>query len=331
VRIAQRRPLASPFPFSPWWLVFCALLAVLAAAYYADPLSLRTGDSRPAHHLAPLTLADTLGIGGLPSLTLEGDSDLSLVQDQSIVAYYGTPKQPDMGILGEHDAETLAWLLSARAARFDALNGDAHVKPALHLVYGVAQPEAGRDGLHLRYVDDRTVRQYLDLARRNGFALIIDLQIGHSDALTEAEKVLPFLNEPDVHLALDPEFALAGIARPGQQIGELRAADINAVQDLLARVAAEQGLPRKTLVVHQFEESMLPDASGIERRDDVDLIIDMDGFGRAEIKEARYGMYGAADYAPFGGIKLFLQHDPDLMTEQQLLDLEPQPVFFLYQ
>ena len=331
MRIAGRRPLV-PTPYVPLraWVAACALVVAAAAVVAVDPLSWR-GPARDADHQpASLTLADTLGVGGLSSLTFEGRDDISLL-DNSVVAYYGTPRQPNMGILGEHDAESLAWLLSARAARFDALNGDAGVKPVLHLVYGVAQPAAGADGLHLQYVDDRTVRQYLALARSNGFALVIDLQIGHSTALAEAEKVLPYLAEPDVHLALDPEFALAGVAEPGARVGSLRAADINAVQDLLARVSAENGLPSKTLIVHQFESFMLPDAAAIQRRDDVDLVIDFDGYGRAEIKAVKYERFGAAAYAPFGGIKVFLKHDPDVMTEQQLLDLEPRPAFFLYQ
>lgn len=332
MRIAGRRPLvSSALPSARGWLAVLAIIAAVSVTFAADPLSFR--DSSPQEHEtpAPLTLADTLGIGGLPSLTLDSGEDLSLMDGNAVVAYYGSPRQPDMGILGEFDAETIAWMLGERASRFDALNGEPGVKPALHLVYAVAQPEAGSDGLHLRYVDDRTVRQYLSVARRYGFALILDLQIGHSDALTEARKVLPYLYEPDVHLALDPEFALAGGAAPGARIGELRAADVNAVQELLARVSADARLPRKALVVHQFEGFMLPDAHAIERRDDVDLIIDMDGYGPADIKAAKYASYGAAPYAPFGGIKIFLRHDPDVMTEEQLLELEPRPSFFLYQ
>jgi hypothetical protein len=332
VRIAGRRPLVSSalLPLRAW-LTLVAVFVACGAVYIRDPLSLRNVDQEATAAPAKLTLADTFGIGGLPSLAFVAEEDLSLVSGNTIVAYYGTPRQPDMGILGEYDAETVAWLLSARAARFDALNGDDGVKPAMHLVYAVAQPEAGADGLHLRYVDDRTVRQYLDVARRYGFALVIDLQIGHSSALAEAQKVLPYLNEPDVHLALDPEFALAGAAEPGAAIGTLAASDINAVQWLLAQVADRGGLPRKALIVHQFEGFMLPDAAAIERRGDVDLIIDMDGYGPAEIKAAKYVSFGGAPYAPFGGIKIFLQHDPDVMTEQQLLDLEPRPSFFLYQ
>ncbi len=278
-------------------------------------------------------MADAIGVGGLSSLSPGGDElvGASLLSDNTLVAYYGSPRQQAMGILGEYDAETIAWLLIERAARFDALNGDAGVVPILHLVYGVAQPETGADGLYLRYVDDRTVRQYLDLSRRYGFSLVLDLQIGHSTALDEVQKILPYLEEPDVHVALDPEFALAGGAKPGAAIGTLDASDINAVQWLLDEFAHKRHLPKKVLIVHQFEATMISDAVSIERRTGVDLVIDMDGFGPAEIKVAKYAHYGAAPYAPFGGIKLFLRHDLDLMTEAELLDIEPRPVYFLYQ
>jgi hypothetical protein len=279
-------------------------------------------------------MADSLGLGGFANITVDADEDplaRSLLEDNQIVAYYGSPRQPAMGILGEHGPEQAAWLLAERAARFDALNDDAGVTPALHLVYGVAQPEAGADSLHLRYLDDRTVRSYLDLARRYGFVLVVDLQIGHSSAIDEVRKVLPYLAEPDVHLALDPEFALAGGAQPGDAIGSLDARDINAVQALVGEFTRDHQLPRKVLIVHQFEASMITNAATLDQRDDVDLIIDMDGYGPADIKAVKYATYGAAPYAPHGGIKIFLRHDPDPMSEQQLLDLEPRPSYFLYQ
>jgi hypothetical protein len=205
------------------------------------------------------------------------------------------------------------------------------VLPALHLVYAVAQPQSRTDGLYLQYVDDRTVRQFIELARRRGFVLILDLQIGHSNALSEVEKIAPYLNEPDVFVALDPEFALAGGAKPGEAIGSIDAGDINAVQQYLATLTREQRLPQKMLIVHQFQAEMITNAGVIERRDDVDLIIDMDGYGPADIKQVKYLRYGAAPYAPFGGIKIFLEHDPDPLTERQLLGLSPRPSLFVYQ
>jgi hypothetical protein len=85
------------------------------------------------------------------------------------------------------------------------------------------------------------------------------------------------------------------------------------------------------LIVHQFEAAMIRDTESIERRDDVDLVIDMDGYGPADIKEVKYQRYGVASYAPFGGIKVFLQHDPDPLSELQLLSLQPRPAVIVYQ
>jgi hypothetical protein len=315
------------------WLVAAALLVACAAGVakiWADG----TDDPAAETPHQPLTMADAFGIGGLAGLRVDDDFDvstISTIDDRQMVAYYGTPRQPNMGILGEYEAETIAWMLSERAARFDALNGDAGVIPALHLVYGVAQPETASDGLYLQYLDDRTVRSYLALARRHGFALVIDLQIGHSTVIAEVEKVLPYLAEPDVHLALDPEFALAGRAKPGEAIGAIDASDINAVQHMLASFTRAHGLPKKMLIVHQFQGEMIENTAAIDRSSAVDLVINMDGYGPADIKEVKYQRYGAADYAPFGGIKIFLQHDPDPMTERQILEIEPKPSFILYQ
>ena len=56
-----------------------------------------------------------------------------------------------------------------------------------------------------------------------------------------------------------------------------------------------------------------------------------DGYGPADIKEAKYARYGAAAYAAFGGIKVFLQHDPDPLSEAALLRITPRPALFVYQ
>jgi hypothetical protein len=276
-----------------------------------------------------LSMADALGIGGLSTMHLDAADVPSPAGRTDVVAYYGSPRVPAMGILGQHEPHALADMLALRTRTFDDLNGDIATLPALHLVYAIAQPEPG-DGTYLRYVDDRTVRAFLDLARRRGFVLVLDLQIGHSDALTETLKAQRWLSEPDVFLALDPEFALAGRDAPGDAIGSLAASDINAVQWYLAELSRAKQLPQKMLIVHQFEGFMLPDAHAIERRAGVDVVIDMDGYGPAEIKQAKYERYVTVPPV-FGGIKVFLQHDPDPLTEAALLALRPRPAFFLYQ
>lgn len=334
MRIAGRRPLAASFP-SPGtgatWAGFVVLILLVAAlAVDVAPRPRGVDGGALAAPSTTLSMAAAFGLGGLASLDSPfiGDAPSPVVNGQ-VVAYYGSPRTPAMGLLGQLPPEEVADALAAHAARFDALNGDDAIVPALHLVYAVAQPLPGPDGLYLTYVDDATVRRYLDLARRRGFVLVLDLQIGHSTVLDELLKIDRFLREPDVMVAIDPEFALAGDQLPGGPVGSVTASDINAAQWYLSELVRQERLPRKMLVVHQFEIDMIRSPQEIVRSAGADLVIDMDGYGRAEIKEVKYRRY--TQFAPYGGIKIFPQHDPDPLTEQQLLDIEPRPVFFVYQ
>jgi hypothetical protein len=307
----------------------------IAAAAFMIAAAVRYATHDPGTERgATIGMADVYGLGGLSRLSPgrpDGEAAVSPLVHNAIVTYYGTPRTPSMGILGQHSPEEAADLLASRAERFRALVRGAGVLPAIHLVYAVAQPKTQSDGLFLQYVDDRTVQQFLELARRRGFVLILDLQIGRSDALAEVKKIAPYLVQPDVFVALDPEFALPGGARPGEAIGSIDAGDINAVQQYLADVTRLYRVPKKMLIVHQFQTGMISNPDAIDRRNDVDLVVDMDGYGPADIKQVKYLRYGAAGYAPYGGIKIFLEHDPDPLTEQQLLGLTPRPSLFVYQ
>ncbi len=243
-----------------------------------------------------------------------------------VLSYYGNPYAEGMGILGELEPDELVSRLLAHAAEYDALNGDKGVRAALHIVWATAQGSEGRDGTYLLYVDKRTMQEYIDLACRNGLLVFIDLQIGRSDVATEVEKALPYLEEPHVHLALDPEFAMAPGEVPGESIGTLDAEDVNEAQRTVQAFARERGLTDKIVMVHQFLDTMITRRDLLERYPGVRLAIDMDGFGPAEIKRVKYGWYAApADYS---AIKLFFKHDPDLMSEADVLALGPDIIIY---
>ena len=255
----------------------------------------------------------------------------SLLPDSQIVSYYGNPASATMGILGTSDIETIADALAEQAARYDRLNGDIDVIPAIHLVYAVAQAQPTDNGLYLTYVDDATVQRYLRLTAERGMLLFLDLQIARSTVAAELEKILPYLRHPQVHLALDPEFAVSGRAVPGAVIGSLNASDIGDAQAMLQALVLEERIPPKLLMVHQFIDDMVVDGDAIQRYPDVELIIDMDGFGSPDVKRATYERYARQPYAAHAAIKLFLQHDTDLMSEREVLRLEPTPAIVVYQ
>ena len=66
--------------------------------------------------------------------------------------------------------------------------------------------------------------------------MFLDIQTGHSTVAAELEPLVPFLQRPYVHLALDPEFAMKNGGVPGRRIGTLDAEDVNHAIEVLAEV-----------------------------------------------------------------------------------------------
>jgi hypothetical protein len=159
----------------------------------------------------------------------------------------------------------------------------------------------------------------------------MDLQIGHSDWATEIEAMRPFLSQPHVHLAMDPEFDMAPGETPGIDLGRTHAADINHAIRYLAGLAGELNLPPKLLIIHQFRYSMLPDKQAIEDDPAVDVAIVMDGFGVQQDKRDVYRLLVRDEPVEFAGVKLFYRQDPDLFTPEQVVGLDPSPDVVIYQ
>lgn len=252
--------------------------------------------------------------------------DVRYMRDTQIVSYYGNPYTPQMGILGELQPDELVSQVQAKAAEYDALNGARGARAAIHIVHGTAQEDPGRDGLHLLYVDDDTLREYIDLACEHGLLVFIDLQIGRSTVKAEMEKALQLLDYPHVHLAIDPEFAMPPGEVPGQTIGTVDASDINTAQALIQAYVEERGLSDKILIVHRFTENMITRFELVEDYPRIRLVVDMDGFGPIEVKQVKYGWFAAI--AEYSGIKLFYQHDTPLMTVEEVLPLRPDVIIY---
>jgi len=255
--------------------------------------------------------------------------DPGLLDTHVMLTWYGNPRSSRMGALGEQTG-------AARVARFRA-QADAYraatprpIVMAYHLVAVVAQCTAGADGMWRRRETHDVIQALLDEARANGFTLIVDIQVGRSTVANEVAALEPFLKEPDVHLALDPEFAMDGCEIPGREIGQLRAADINGAITTLERLITTNGLPPKVLILHQFRLDMLPDKTKVRRSALVETALVMDGFGTQSLKLASYRTVMRQPLA-FAGIKLFYQQDHNLFTPAQVLALTPSPAVIVYQ
>jgi hypothetical protein len=243
-----------------------------------------------------------------------------------VLSYYGNPYAESLGILGQHEPDALLAILREQARVFDGLNGFRGVQPALHMVYATAQPHPTDNGLYLLYVDEDTVKEYVDFACEHGLLIFLDLQVGRSDVETELRKILPYLRQSHVQIAIDPEFTMHGDEVPGQAIGHLDADEINAAQRIISEYVTANGLPDRVLVIHQFDESMIEGKERIERFEHVSLVIDFDGFGGKEAKVRKYGLF--AQPAEHAGFKVFYAQDTPPMTENEVAALNPDVVIY---
>jgi len=291
---------------------------------------------------AVLALAGTLTTAGLLGRAVgrvraaPQPEPVSFFANRRIVSLYGTPLAPGLGALGQGTPVQMVERLRTQAAGYEALEPAWITQPAFHLIYALAQADAGADGLYLAHTPDAVVEDLIALARQNGFLLFLDLQMGRSTIAREVGGVAHWLAQPEVHLALDPEFAwghpgLVPGGGPNASIGYLSADQVNEAQTLLQGVAAESGLSSKIMIVHQFRHGMLPDKQNIRRYDGVDLVIDMDGFGPPVTKRATYAAVITDDGVDPAAIKLFYQHDQPLLSPEEVLALTPRPAVVIYQ
>ncbi len=252
--------------------------------------------------------------------------------EAQIVALYGYPGIPAMGALGAYEPDDAAIEAARLARQFDAANGSRYAVGALQLITSVAQPYPMADGSYLGRMSTEQIATYVEVARRHGVLLILDLQIGMADPVAELQRLRPFLAEPFVHIALDPEFAMQRKGgQPGERIGSLDASDVNRVSHELSAIVSERGLPGKLLVLHQFRADMLTSTEQYENFEGVTRIVDMDGWGAQWIKLANYDSYSLAAYSQRPGIKLFYDWDQPLLSVEQLLALPRMPDLVIYQ
>lgn len=285
----------------------------------------------PPTETATSTATETATASPSPTATLVQEPQGSVLPGSRVVSYYGHPNSAQMGILGEFDLDTVSARLREQAAAYAAADPSRPVVPALELIATVAQPLPGDDGTYLAYTGDEIIGEFADYTAANGMLLILDLQIGHSTIPAEIERIRHWLELPNVHVALDPEFSTGPDRIPGEFIGEVDGAQVQLAVEALAQLVAEKSLPSKILIVHQFEEDMIMNKGAISPLPGVDVVIDMDGFGGQDAKIQNYWHFVRDQLIEYGGIKLFYQQDDPLLTPEQIVALDPPPLVVIYQ
>ncbi len=248
-----------------------------------------------------------------------------------IVALYGHPTTSQLGVLGEQNPDDGVERLRTIAEGYDA--DGREVVLAFEIIATVASAQAGRDGDYSNETAHDVIRPWIETAAANDMYVVLDLQSGRTDFLTQAKQYEEFLRLPHVGLALDPEWRL----KPGQvhlrQIGTVDAAEINQVSAWLADLVRSEALPQKLLLLHQFRFSMITNRELIETPPELAVMIHMDGQGPLNTKyttwDALLGLPDADRY--YWGWKNFYDEDSPTATAPQVLALTPSPLFVSYQ
>ncbi|MDE1919437.1 MAG: hypothetical protein KGH56_01930 [Patescibacteria group bacterium] len=253
-----------------------------------------------------------------------------------VVAYYGNFYSAGMGVLGEYTADRVLAMLASTTAKWAAADPSTPVMPAIQYIASVAQGSAGAEGKYILRMPDDQIEHALDMAEAAHGILILDVQVGKSSLERELPMLEKYLKMREVHLAIDPEFSMKYGDRPGTVIGTFDAADINYAAEYLAHIVRDNHLPPKILVVHRFTQDMVTNYKKIRPLPEVEIVMDMDGWGSQAKKEGTYSRVIVPEPVQFTGIKLFYKNDlkppsTGLLTTSEVLDLTPAPIYIQYQ
>lgn len=256
-----------------------------------------------------------------------------------IVAYYGNLYSNRMGALGKWPKAQMIPNLLAEVKKWNEADSTTPAIPALHYIATTAQGAPGKDGKYRARMPLSQIDTILNWAKEINALVFIDVQIGLSTLQDEIPRFEKYLAMPNVHLAIDPEFAMNGKGgkKPGTVIGTMAASDINWVGDYLVDLVKKNNLPPKIFMVHRFTKGMVPGAKDIKLHPELQIVMDMDGWGPPDLKKGSYRYWINEEPVQFAGFKLFYVNDveksgqKEMMSRQEILKLKPKPVYIQYQ
>ena len=254
-----------------------------------------------------------------------------LFPSRRIVAMYGHTNTDALGVLGEQGPAEGVERASSIARGYDA--DGIPVTTAFEIITTLASSAPGSDGNYSLRTAIADLKPWIDQAEQSGMYVILDLQPGRGDFLTQAREYEDLLLEPHVGLALDPEWRLKPNQFHLEQIGSVDAAEVNQVVDWLAQLVRENNLPQKLLIVHQFSHEMITNRSEIRTTPELAVMIHMDGQGRSDLKFNTYDEItrGALENGWWWGWKNFYDEDFPTLTAEETLTVRPVPYVVSYQ
>jgi len=254
-----------------------------------------------------------------------------------IVAYYGNFYSTHMGALGEYPPDEMLKRLMAEVKKWQKADTQTPVQPAIHYIAVTAQGAPGKGGKYRMRMPFTEIDKAIALAQRIDGIVFLDVQVGQSTLREEVPMLEKYLAMPQVHLAIDPEFSMKTGRKPGSIIGTFDAEDINYASQYLTELVRKHNLPPKILVVHRFTKHMVTNYKNIKLHPEVQIVMDMDGWGFPAKKVSSYKIAVVTEPVQFTGFKLFYKNDiitapwNKMMTQEEVLHLYPKPLYIQYQ
>ncbi|TDD22295.1 hypothetical protein E1218_19535 [Kribbella turkmenica] len=318
----------------PKRLVCLAALLALSAGCSDIPADRAAADeveSRPAPSTATPAATPTPAPRPAPPLPQLPRGGRRLVPAYQLVAFVGAPGSPALGPLDGN--------LDERARRLERLaasyRGGRVAQPVMELIVTTAQGAPGADGKYRSRIDPEQIGKYLAVARKHKMLLMLDVQPGQAKPIDEIRRLEPWLRQPDVGLAVDPEWQVGPGQVPGRVFGRTSGAELNGIAAYLSGLVAKYRLPEKLFVFHQLTGPIVRGESALRAYPGVLTVKSVDGIGNRGQKVATYR--GLTTRLPKGirtGFKLFYSEDTRhgaLMTPAQVLSLRPRPDLVIYE
>ena len=256
-----------------------------------------------------------------------------VIPDYRFVALYGSPDYPSLGALGEQPLDQSITRLNDLVAQYQGYSTEK-VIPTFEVIVTVAAAEPTDNQDYSREIDPAKLKPIIDMAKEQGIYVVLDLQPGRTDFLTQAKLYESLLLEPHVGLALDPEWRLQTTeARHLKAVGSVSAEEINQTSAWLSELVKTHDLPQKIFMIHQFKNSMITNRETlITDYPELGYIIHMDGHSTLSQKTETWNTI-RTNLPPniYMGWKNFYDEDRPTPTPEQTMSQIPAPNFISYQ
>ncbi len=252
---------------------------------------------------------------------------------RTMIALYGYPGAASLGVLGEQGLKASIARAKKTAAKYQKLSKKP-VVPTFEIIATVAAASAGKDKDYSSEASVKLLRPWVEQAQKAGMYVVLDLQPGRSDFLSQAKRYESLLALPHVGLALDPEWRLTKHQKPLRQIGSVKIAEINRTVDWLAALTHKHSLPQKLLILHQFQQRMIKGRGRLDMsHTELSVLIHVDGQGSQPAKQGTWRtIRRGAPRGVFWGWKNFYDEDkPTLSVKKTWTQVKPRPDFISYQ